>query len=100
MIAIADVKIWNYKVGVVLWDEQRNCGFFEFDKNFFKLGLDISPFLMPIAEAQKTNAVFSFPALNPETFKGLPGLLADSLPDKFARPLHQPGSAPTRESRG
>ncbi len=87
MIAIADVKIWNNKVGVVLWDEQRNYGVFEFDKNFFKLGLDLSPILMPFAEAKKTNAVYSFPALNPETFKGLPGLLADSLPDKFGNQI-------------
>jgi serine/threonine-protein kinase HipA len=83
MVSIADVTIWNTKVGVILWDQLRNHGIFEYDKSFFKKGLDLSPLKMPISEAQKGRKVFSFPGLNPETFKGLPGLLADSLPDKF-----------------
>jgi serine/threonine-protein kinase HipA len=87
MIAIADVKIWNHKVGVVLWDQQRNYGVFEFDKQFFKLGLDLSPIMIPIADAQRGRKFFSFPLLNPDTFKGLPGLLADSLPDKFGNQI-------------
>lgn len=87
MVAIADVKIWNKKVGVILWNEQRNLGVFEFDKSFLKLGLDIAPLMMPIAEAQKGNRIFSFPMLNPDTFKGLPGLLSDSLPDKFGNQI-------------
>ena len=87
MVAIADVIIWDKKVGVVLWNEQKNLGIFEFDKSFLKLGLDISPVMMPISEAQKGNRIFSFPMLNPETFKGLPGLLSDSLPDKFGNQI-------------
>jgi serine/threonine-protein kinase HipA len=87
MIAIADVKIWNHKVGVVLWDQQRNYGVFEYDKQFFKLGLDLSPIMMPVADAQRGSKVFSFPLLNPDTFKGLPGLLSDSLPDKFGNQI-------------
>lgn len=87
MVAVADVKIWNHKVGVVLWDQQRNYGLFEFDKQFFKLGLDLSPITMPIADAQRSRKVFSFPLLNPDTFKGLPGLLSDSLPDKFGNQI-------------
>ena len=87
MIAIADVKIWNHKVGVVLWDQQRNYGVFEYDKQFFKTGLDLSPIMMPVADAQRGRKVFSFPQLNPDTFKGLPGLLSDSLPDKFGNQI-------------
>ena len=87
MVAIANIKIWNKKVGVVLWNEQKNLGVFEFDKSFLKLGLDISPIMMPISEAKKGNSIFSFPMLNPETFKGLPGLLSDSLPDKFGNQI-------------
>ncbi|NDV60411.1 hypothetical protein D0T85_20175 [Bacteroides sp. 519] len=34
---------------------------------------------MPLQEQY----VYSFPELNPQTFKGLPGMLADSLPDNF-----------------
>jgi serine/threonine-protein kinase HipA len=87
MVAVANVKMWNHKIGAVLWDEKRNLGIFEFDKQFFKLGLDISPIMMPIATAERGNLIFSFPALNPETFKGLPGLLSDSLPDKFGNQI-------------
>lgn len=87
MVAIADVTIWNTKAGVVFWNEQKNLAVFEFDKSFLKLGLDISPLVMPISEAAKGNRIYSFPMLNPETFKGLPGLLSDSLPDKFGNQI-------------
>ncbi|TRX37044.1 type II toxin-antitoxin system HipA family toxin [Flavobacterium restrictum] len=87
MVAVADVKIWGNNVGVVLWDEVRNYGIFEFDKSFLKLGLDLSPISLPLAAAQRGNRIFSFPMLNPETFKGLPGLLSDSLPDKFGNQI-------------
>jgi serine/threonine-protein kinase HipA len=87
MVAIADVKIWGNNVGVVLWDEVRNYGIFEFNKSFLKLGLDLSPISLPLVAAQRGNRIFSFPMLNPETFKGLPGLLSDSLPDKFGNQI-------------
>jgi serine/threonine-protein kinase HipA len=87
MVAIASIKIWNYNVGVVLWDARRNYGVFEFDKNFHKLGLNLSPLMMPIVDYENGKNVFSFPNLNPETFKGLPGLLSDSLPDKFGNQM-------------
>ena len=83
MNTVAAVKIWNRKVGAVLWDESKNVGIFEFDKNFIDSGLDLSPITLSLSEANKGRRVFSFPFLNFETFKGLPGLLADSLPDKF-----------------
>lgn len=70
-------------MGAVLWDESKNVGFFEFDKDFVDSGLDLSPIILPLSEAKKGRRVFSFPFLNFETFKGLAGLLADSLPDKF-----------------
>ena len=87
MVAIANIKLWNNNVGVILWDEMRNLGIFEFDKGFTKLGLDISPILMPLSDFENGKRVFSFPTLNNETFKGLPGLLSDSLPDKFGNQI-------------
>ena len=87
MVAIANIKLWNNNVGVILWDEMRNIGIFEFDKNFTKLGLDISPILMPLSDFENGKRVFSFPTLNNETFKGLPGLLSDCLPDKFGNQI-------------
>ena len=87
MIAIANIKLWNKNVGVILWDEMRNLGIFEFNKNFTKLGLDISPILMPLSDFENGKRVFSYPTLNNETFKGLPGLLSDCLPDKFGNKI-------------
>ncbi len=83
MNTLAAIKIWNHRVGAILWDESKNVGFFEFDKDFVKLPFDLSPIMLPIEDARKGRRVYSFPFLNYETFKGLPGLLADSLPDKF-----------------
>ncbi len=82
MVDIAKVNIWGNFAGAVVWNESSGSASFEFDRDFLRKGLDLSPLKMPIAEAEN-GTVFSFPFLNPETFKGLPGLLADSLPDRF-----------------
>lgn len=82
MVNIAKVNIWGNFAGAVIWDERTKSSSFEFDRDFLKKGFDLSPLKMPITEAVN-GTVFSFPFLNPETFKGLPGLLADSLPDRF-----------------
>ncbi len=87
MVAIANVKLWNHLVGVIFWDELQELGIFEFDKNFSKLSLDISPLLFPLSEFENGKLVFSFPDLNRETFKGLPGFLAESLPQEFGNKI-------------
>ena len=87
MNTIASIKIWNYNVGAVLWNEQKNLGVFEFDKSFLDSNLNIAPIFAPIDTSNRNRTVFSFPFLNPETYKGLPGFLADSLPDKFGNQI-------------
>jgi serine/threonine-protein kinase HipA len=77
------IKIWNETVGAVLWDQLRGFATFEYDPGFPKKGLDLSPRMMPLQEALAGNTIFEFRTLSRETFMGLPGLLADSLPDKF-----------------
>jgi len=81
MIKIAYVKIWNHDVGVAAWDTDKKFATFEYYPEFLKLGLDIAPVHMPVLP--NSNEIHSFPLLNAETYKGLPGLLADALPDKF-----------------
>ncbi len=83
MPTVAKVNIWGNMVGAVAWDEKRNCAVFEFESTFLKKGFDLSPLLMPLEEIRNGKKTFSFQYLNEETFKGLPGLLADSLPDRF-----------------
>src|ERR1035437_7258671 len=83
----ATVKIWDQPVGAVLWDDSSQSGTFEFEPKFVTSGLDLAPFMMPIAELKRGNTLFEFKQLNKETFYGLPGLLADALPDKYGTTL-------------
>ncbi|MCY7295608.1 type II toxin-antitoxin system HipA family toxin [Alteromonas sp. a30] len=65
-------------VGAVSFDTEKGLGSFEYDPGFIKKGVELSPIKMPLA-----NRIYSFPELDFNTFKGLPGLIADSLPDDF-----------------
>ena len=87
MVSISRVNIWGTFVGAVAWDDSRGYATFEFDPDFLKKGWDISPLTMSIEDASTSNNIFSFPSLNKDTYKGLPGLLADSLPDKYGNKL-------------
>lgn len=83
MVEFANIKLWNTLVGVAYWDAAHKIANFEYDPKFVAKGLEISPIKMPL-ESSKT---YSFPELNPLTYKGLPGMLADSLPDNFGNTL-------------
>ena len=80
----AFVKIWGRLAGAVAWDEDRNISTFQYAPEFINQGLDVSPLEMPIS---RSSEIFSFRGLSRTTFNGLPGLLADSLPDKFGNQL-------------
>ena len=80
LIESVDVILWGTKIGTVIW--HNNLGYFEYDQHFQHSGIELSPITMPLS-----NKSYAFSALNKETFKGLPGLLADSLPDKFGNQL-------------
>jgi serine/threonine-protein kinase HipA len=86
-MVVAEVLLWGIRVGAVAWNEASNHGVFEFEADFLKQELDVAPLTMPLAEARNGKRIFQFPSLNPDTFQGLPGLLADSLPDKFGNRL-------------
>jgi len=83
----AIVKLWGDEVGAVSWLDDRGYAVFEYDPAFLKKGLDLSPIHMGLDDAKKSDGIFSFPGLNKETFLGLPGLLADALPDKFGNAI-------------
>lgn len=84
MITTAFIHLWDIRIGAIAWDSETGIGSFEFEKKFLEKGLDISPVKMPISSAR----IFSFPELrNSQTFKGLPGLLADVLPDKYGNAI-------------
>lgn len=90
MVNVAEINIWDTFVGAVRWDESQRLAFFQYDEAFQKTGWELSPIKMPL---QQGNRIFSFPELRrgrgetEDTFKGLPGLLADVLPDKYGNNL-------------
>lgn len=83
----AIVKIWGHVVGAVLWDEKKEIAIFEFEPAFIKNNWDLAPMMMPLADVKNKNTIFQFPRLNKDTFNGLPGLLADALPDAYGTTL-------------
>lgn len=79
---IAEVQLWGRTIGAVALDEGRDVARFQYAPDFARSGIELSPLTMPLSEG-----VHEFPALPRNTFHGLPGLLADSLPDKFGNAL-------------
>jgi len=87
---VAEIKIWGELVGAVAWNDATGMATFEYDPKFKQLGWELAPLKMPLHSSTNT---FSFPELRKDknsiydTFKGLPGLLADVLPDKYGNQL-------------
>jgi serine/threonine-protein kinase HipA len=79
---IAKVQLWGRTIGAVSQEADRDYASFQYDAEFAQSGIELSPLTMPLRER-----VYEFPALPRATFYGLPGLLADSLPDKFGNAL-------------
>ncbi|HNP65181.1 MAG TPA: type II toxin-antitoxin system HipA family toxin [Woeseiaceae bacterium] len=84
-VETAEVRLWQQLVGAVSWLNDRGYAVFEFDPDFVKTGLDISPIHMPLSGARSGDGLYAFPELARRTYLGLPGLLADALPDKYGR---------------
>lgn len=74
----ARVELWGTPIGAVTWDAGRELGFFEYEPAFRESGIEVAPLTMPLGPR-----IYSFPALSREAFHGLPGMLADVLPDRF-----------------
>jgi len=78
----ARVILWGSVIGAVTWLEDREIGVFQYAPDFLRSGIQLSPIMMPLGEFP-----YEFPALARNTFKGLPGLVADSLPDKYGNAI-------------
>ncbi len=83
MVNLAKVYIWGEYAGAVLWNEGTQTATFEYESSFSKNGWDLSPLMMPVNEKR----YYSFRDLSKDTFMGLPGLLADALPDAYGKAL-------------
>jgi serine/threonine-protein kinase HipA len=81
MIA-AKVRLWGRVIGAVSLEDNQEYAAFQYDSAFAQSGIEISPLMMPLSDR-----IYTFPELPRVTFRGLPGLLADSLPDRFGNAL-------------
>lgn len=82
MSTLAEVRLWGRTIGAVSLPDGNDVAEFEYAHEFIGSGIELSPLVMPLAPR-----VYRFPELSRETFHGLPGLLADSLPDRFGNAL-------------
>jgi serine/threonine-protein kinase HipA len=78
----ADILLWGNVIGSASWDAARQLALFEYAPDFLNSGIELAPLTMPLR-----NQVYSFPELARESFHGLPGMLADALPDRFGNLL-------------
>jgi serine/threonine-protein kinase HipA len=86
MINSAFINLWGERVGAIAWNADTGIADFEYEPGFLRSGLDIAPLKMPISAAG--GRIYSFTELRDnQTFKGLPGLLADVLPDRYGNTL-------------
>ncbi len=85
MNTIAEVKLWGKTIGAAAYQENSQNQFvvdFEYDAKFQQSGIQVAPLMMPLKKG-----IYRFPKLADNTFHGLPGMLADALPDKFGNAL-------------
>ena len=86
MTTVAEVRLWGRKIGAVALGDNAEVADFEYDPAFAESRIEVAPLTMPLS-----TRIYRFPDLARETFYGLPGLLADSLPDKFGNRLIELG---------
>ena len=82
MSTLAEVRLWGKTIGAVSKQDGQDVASFEYDAAFAQSGIQLAPIVMPLSRR-----VYRFAELSRPTFHGLPGLLADSLPDRFGNAL-------------
>ncbi len=79
----ATVKLWGTTIGYVAMDSGERFARFEYDPGFERFGIEPAPLMMPV----QSRRIYQFPDLHPRSFHGMPGLIANSLPDKYGQRL-------------
>ena len=82
MATIAEVRLWGRRIAAASLEDGQAVAAFQYDPEFARSGIEVAPIGMPLA-----SRIYTFPALARNSFHGLPGLLADSLPDTFGNAL-------------
>ena len=78
-----EVKLWGTTIGALTQEDGDDFAFFEYNPDFVRSGIEPAPVTMPV----RAGAIYRFPDLAPATFHKLPGLFADSIPDKFGNKI-------------
>ncbi|WP_339870589.1 HipA domain-containing protein [uncultured Brevundimonas sp.] len=81
-MTIAAVNLWGRRIGAVSLAEGADVATFAYEPAFLRSQIEVAPLSMPLSDR-----IYSFPGLNPESFYGLPGMLADALPDRYGHTL-------------
>lgn len=81
---IVDVRLWGQLLGSLYWDSDKEAAVFEYDRGFLRNGWEVSPLVMPLSKGQSPQ---QFLQNRNKCFSGLPGLVADSLPDAFGNQI-------------
>ena len=82
--AVIEVRLWGGRVGAIAADPSLGCYAFEYDRRWVASGVEVAPLTMALERASRP---FVFPGLSADTYRGLPGLISDSLPDEFGNAL-------------
>jgi len=82
-VTLAEVRLWGSTIGAVLLEDGEDVAVFQYDREFAESGIEVAPLAMPLSASRR----YAFPALPRPAFHGLPGMLADSLPDRFGHAL-------------
>lgn len=83
LVTTATVKLWGTTIGYVAMDNDERFARFEYDPDFEAFNIQPAPLMMPV----KARQIYQFIDLHPRSFHGMPGLIADSLPDKYGQQL-------------
>ncbi len=79
-----ETRVWGQSVGAVALDPLLGYYAFEYDPSFVRSGIELAPLTMPLSQARDPFVFTDLPEL---TYKRLPALLADALPDDFGNTL-------------
>lgn len=79
-----EVWIWGQFVGALALDPTLRFYVFAYDKKFGKSGIELSPLQMPLNDTEEP---FVFTDLPEATYKRLPAMIVDALPDDFGNAL-------------
>src|SRR5204863_3109589 len=82
MATVAEARLWGRTIGAVSLEDGARAAAFQYEPAFVSSRIELSPLVMPLSAG-----VYQFPSLPEVSFRGLPGMLADSLPDRFGHAL-------------